>query len=420
VAEVLHIFTSAAVNYLPKVRILCRSIRQFHPEAVVHLALADERPRWLRTEDEPFDSILGIEQLHIPDYRPWSFTHSIVELSTAIKPFALKHLLNLPDCGTVLYFDPDMVLFSRVDDILATLERSNLALTPHQTKPEQTLDAIVDNEVASLKHGIFNLGFIGVSNAAEGKRFADWWAERTYHLCRAEVENGLFTDQKWVNFAPVFFDGVAIVKSSRHNVATWNLTTRRLTGDFQNGFQVDGEPLGFYHFTGFDSGAHRVMAIKNASASPAVQQLISWYEREIAIADRDPISEWPWAFGHFSDGTFIEPGHRWFYRENRDLQRAFPDPYDARAGRLTYLGWCNSEGKLRYPDVFSERGARRVGTAARIRSRVSFPTTMRLFLLLLSPRSGKALRARFLSVLRSEGLGGFAKRLHGPRGQRRV
>ena len=231
-AEALHVFTSAAVNYLPKVRILCHSIRRYHPEAVIHLALADERPQWLRTEDEPFDSILGIERLGIPDYRNWTFTHSIVELSTAIKPFALKHLLQLPDCATVLYFDPDMVLFSRVDDILATLAHSNLALTPHQTKPEQTLDAIFDNEIASLKHGVFNLGFIGVRNTAEGRRFADWWAERTYHLCWADVENGLFTDQKWINFAPVFFDGVAIVKSSRHNVATWNLTTRRMTGSF--------------------------------------------------------------------------------------------------------------------------------------------------------------------------------------------
>ena len=320
----------------------------------------------------------------------------------------------------MLYFDPDMVLFSRVDDILATLERNNLALTPHQTKPEQTLDAILDNEVASLKHGIFNLGFIGVTNTPEGRRFADWWAERTYHLCRAEVENGLFTDQKWVNFAPVFFDGVAIVKSSRHNVATWNLTTRRMTGDFQTGFQVDGEPLGFYHFTGFDSGAHRIMAIKNASASPAVQQLIAWYEGEIAVAERDPISEWPWAFGHFSDGTPIEPVHRWFYRENRDLQRTFPDPYDAGADRPGYLGWCNSEGKLSYADVFSGRDTRRTGYAARLRSGVSVPTAIRLALLLLSPRSGKALRARFRSVLRTEGWRGFARRLHGPRGQGRM
>jgi hypothetical protein len=416
VAEVLHVFTSAAVNYLPKVRMLCRSIRQHHPEAVIHLALADERPQWLRTEDEPFDSILDPGALDIPDFRAWSFTHSIVELSTAIKPFALKRLLDLPDCGSVLYFDPDMVLFSRVDDILAALERGNLALTPHQTRPERTLDAIIDNEVASLKHGIFNLGFIGVRNTAEGRRFADWWAERTYHLCRAEVENGLFTDQKWLNFAPVFFDGVAIVKSSRHNVATWNLTTRRMTGSLDTGFQVDGEPLGFYHFTGFDSGAHRIMAIKYATASPAVQQLIAWYEAEIAIADRDPVSQWPWAFGRFSDGTPIEPGHRWFYRERRDLRRAFPDPYDAGPDRLTYLGWCNSEGKLRYPDVFSARGARRMPLASRMRSRVSFPTAIRLLLLLLSPGSGKALRARFMSVLRNEGLVGFARRLHGRRG----
>ena len=415
-AEVLHIFTSAAVNYLPKVRILCRSLRQHHPEAVVHLALADERPQWLRAEDEPFDSILGIEELGIPDWRAWSFTHNIVELSTAIKPFALKRLLQRPDCRAALYFDPDMVLFSRVDDILAALESSNLALTPHQTKPEQTLDAIVDNEVASLKHGIFNLGFIGVRNSAEGRRFADWWAERTYHLCRAEVENGLFTDQKWVNFAPVFFDGVAIIKSSRHNVATWNLTTRRMTGSFERGFRVDDEPLGFYHFTGFDSGAHRIMAIKNASASPAVQELIAWYEREIAVADRDPISEWPWAFGRFSDGTPIEAGHRWFYRESPDLQQTFPDPYEVPKERMGYLGWCNSEGKLRYPDVFTEHGARRLPFAAALRSRVSLPATLRLLLLLLSPRNGKALRARAASVFRSEGLGGFARRLHGRRG----
>ena len=234
-------------------------------------------------------------------------------------------------------------------------ERSNLALTPHQTKPEQTLDAIFDNEVASLKHGVFNLGFIGVRNTAEGRRFADWWSARTYQLCWADVENGLFTDQKWINFAPIFFDDVSIIKSSRHNVATWNLTTRRMTGSFASGFEVDGEPLGFYHFTGFDSGAHRIMAIKNAAASPAVQELISWYEGEIAVADRDPISEWPWAFGRFSDGTPIEPGHRRLYRDHSDLQRAFPQPYDAGTERSSYLGWCKSEGSDAIPSCSGKR-----------------------------------------------------------------
>jgi hypothetical protein len=411
----LHIFTCAAVNYLPKVRILCRSIRVHHPEAVIHLALADERPEWLQAKGEPFDAILEIAGLGIPDWRTWTFTHSIVELSTAIKPFALKRLLALPDCATVLYFDPDMVLFSRVDDILTTLATSNLALTPHQTKPEQTLEAIVDNEVASLQHGIFNLGFIGVRNTEEGRRFADWWSQRTQFLCRAEVANGLFTDQKWINFAPVFFDGVAILKSPRHNVATWNLTTRRMSGDFDSGFSVDGESLGFYHFTGFDSGAHRIMAIKNAATSPAVQTLIAWYAREIEVADHDPVSQWPWAFGRFSDGTCIEWAHRWLYRESPDLRKAFPDPYDAAATGSTFLGWCRTEGQLRYPKLFSSHPDFDAAHVPKLSSRVSFGAMMRLSLLMLSPRAGKPLRGRLYRMFRREGLRGLTRRLPGKR-----
>jgi hypothetical protein len=98
------------------------------------------------------------------------------------------------------------------------------------------------------------------------------------------------------------------------------------------------------------------------------------------------------------------------------LRQAFPDPYAVPEKRMGYLGWCNTEGKLRYPDVLSEHGARRFPFAPRLRSRVSFPATLRLVLLLLSPRSGKALRARCARVLRSEGLGGMARRLQGRRG----
>jgi hypothetical protein len=410
-AEKLHIFTSAAVNYLPKVRILCRSLKRHHPEAIVHLALADVRPGWLGAQGEPFDHILDIGELEIPNWKAWSFTHNIVELSTAIKPFALRHLLRQPGTGTVLYFDPDTVLFSRVDDILAMLQSANVVLTPHQVAPEQTLEAILDNEVASLKHGIFNLGFIGVRNTEEGRRFADWWADRVYRLCRAEVESGLFTDQKWINFAPVFFDGVAIVKSARHNVATWNLTTRRVMGSFESGFYVDGEPLSFYHFSGFDSGAHRIMAVKNAATSPPVQHLIRWYDDEIAIAEGDPVSKWPWAFGQFSDGTPIAAAHRFLYREHPDLQVAYPNPYDADAGKATFLHWCNTEGRLHYPKLLSASGLH-LAHKAPLRATVSFGTAIRLLRLLLSPKTGKALRGKVTGIVRREGIGGVARRLH--------
>ena len=407
----LHVFTSAAVNYLPKVRALCRSVRKHHPEAMIHLALSDERPAWLTTKDEPFDEILAPFELGIPRWRGWTFGHSIVELSTAIKPFALKTLLARDDCAKVLYIDPDIVVFSRLDDILATLDTANLALTPHQAKPEKTYQNVLDNEVTSLRMGVFNLGFIGVANTDEGKRFADWWAERCYHFCRAEVHNGLFTDQKWINFAPVFFDGVAIVRAPRHNVATWNLTTRALTGNLREGMRVDGEPLGFYHFTGFDSGAHRIMAVKNAGGNAAVQELIGWYERETQPARGDPARDWPWAFGRFSDGTPVKPAHRWVYRERKDLQAAFPDPYDNTSSGLSYYEWCDTEGRLRFPEYFGKADGPAPMSPFPSSGSVPPAIALRLFFLLFAPRGGRSLRQRLRRTLRTEGWGGIARRL---------
>lgn len=411
----LHVFTSAAVNYLPKVRTLCHSIRRHHPEAVIHLALADERPDWLVAEGEPFDDVIEIAALGIPNWRPWTFKHNIVELSTAIKPFVFRHLFTLADCTQALYFDPDMVLFSRVDDILGELAGANLALTPHQTVPEESYEAVIDNEIGSLKWGIFNLGFIGVRNTAEGRRFVDWWAARTYEFCRADVANGLFTDQKWLNFAPVFFDGVAIIRSPRHNVATWNLTTRRMTGDARSGYRVEGEPLGFYHFTGFDSGAHLVMAGKNASGNEAVRGLIDWYVRETAPARDDPVNRVPWAFGRFADGTPIEDRHRWVYRERPDLQYAFPDPYDNASDKLTFLGWCETEGRLRFPALFA-KDAPTPQDARAERPGISLGVGLRMLALMFAPRAGRSLRQRLMRLIRREGLGGVARRLRGQHG----
>jgi hypothetical protein len=277
------------------------------------------------------------------------------------------------------------------------------------------MEAVLDNEVTSLRVGVFNLGVIGVRNTPEGRRFAQWWGERTYEFCRAEIHHGLFTDQKWINFAPIFFEGVAIVNTSRHNVATWNLTTRKFTGDLAHGFEVDGQPLGFYHFTGFDSGAHKVMAVKNAKGNQSVQELIAWYEKETAPVRGDAVNQWPWAFGRFSDGTPVQPHHRWMYRDGIDLQRAFPDPYLTGGEQMSFTEWCKSEGRVRYPHFFAKDGGSAMMSPPPRHSGLSPLMAVKLFLLMFTPRTGKSLRQRLVRVLRREGLGGIARRLRSAR-----
>jgi hypothetical protein len=347
----IHVFTSAACNYVPKISMLVESIRRHHPDWRIHIALADERPDGSDLLRTGVDEVHALPELGIPHWRPWAFCHSIVELATAIKPFALQKLLARPGCSGVVYLDPDIVLFSPLSEVEARLGSASVALTPHLVDPDASVEAVIDNEIASaLQHGIYNLGFIAVSASGEGMRFARWWADRTYRFCRADIPNGLFTDQRWVDLAPAFFEGVEVLRSRRLNVATWNLTTRRLEGTVPEGLRVNGEPLGFYHFTGFDSGAHGTMAWKNARDQPAVAELIRWYQRALARCDSDPLCAVPWAYGCFDDGTEIPRAARLVYRDRVDLQRAFTDPFDAGAGG--FKAWWSTQARHEYPGIF--------------------------------------------------------------------
>lgn len=415
----IHVFTSAAFNYIPKVRMLFRSLRKLHPEWRLYLALADEARPEIDLTKEPFDEVVTVADLAIPDWKGWAFCHNIVELATAIKPFMLARLLDLPGSKKVLYLDPDMVAFSRLDDIVDALDHANIVLTPHQTRPETSLAAVMDNEICSLKHGIYNLGFIAVAATDVGREFANWWSQRVYHFCRADIPNGLFTDQRWIDLVPAFFADVAIMRSSRHNVATWNLTTRQLSQSDSGQYLVDGEPLGFYHFTGFDSGAHRIMATKNAGDNAAVRQLIDWYAKETEQLAKDPLAAVPWAYGRHTDGTSITKALRIVYRERVDLQRAFPDPFDA----TTYLAWWKSYARREFPDFF--RKETEEAALARFASRltpgfrggsdgVDWAKISGILRRALSqPKTGLEVSRRGWEVLRNEGLRGVKRRLLG-------
>lgn len=326
----VHAYTSITANYLPKARVLAHSVKRVDPSVTFHLILSDNLPEGFNLELEPFDTVIYAEDLAIDNFDAWVFSHAVVELCTAVKGAALEYIFEQYNADQVFYFDPDMAVFARLDDLSAALAQHSIVLTPHQTEPEQSVAAIMDNEMASLKYGVFNLGFLGVNNVPEGRRFARWWNERLLAFCRDDRASGLFTDQKWVNLAPCFFENIGILRSPAYNVATWNLTTRKASGSLADGIYMNNEQLGFYHFSGFDSGAQEVMLKKYASDSPVLFELRQWYIDECSNNGQEALGKLPSKYAFYDDGTTISNQERFLYRNREDLKKAFPNPFSTQ------------------------------------------------------------------------------------------
>ena len=332
------VFTSIAANYLSKARVLANSVKRFAPNAHFCLMLVDDTPPDFLLDSEPFDSILSLNDLELDNPRAWAFSHSVVELCTAVKGLAVRRLFEDDAVERVFYFDPDTVLFGRFQELEEQLAHVSILLTPHQSEPEADIEAVLDNEIASLKHGVFNMGFFGVANTPEGLRFAEWWSERLRHFCLDDIRRGLFTDQKWANLIPCFFEDYQVIRSPAFNVATWNITTRNVEGSMNKGFSVNGEPLAFYHFSGFDSGDQELMLNKYGASSRALRELREWYIAACQSVGQNEAGSRPYGYACFCDGENITPAHRRLYRSRVDLQRAFPDPFSVEPGN-SYRDW---------------------------------------------------------------------------------
>ncbi len=339
----VYAFTSICLNYLPKALVLAETLKKHNPHVRFCLLVNEPIPAGLLDSFNIFDEVATIDDLDIPDKQAWLFGHSVVELCTAVKGFFMLQLLERPECSTAFYFDPDIAVFSSIDVLLNALKDSSILLTPHQTEPEETIETIIDNEICSLKHGIYNLGFLGVKSSSEGLRFARWWRDRLLRFCRADIPAGLFTDQRWIDLVPAFFTDFHILRHPGCNVCTWNLTHRRLEGELSKGLTVNGQPLIFYHFSSFDNGGQEIMLNKYGKHMPAALVLRRWYLARTTRPEDKAFSNRRWRYNYFTNGEPITGDQRRLYRDRADLQQAFPDPFTVVAPGSGFYYWYQVE-----------------------------------------------------------------------------
>jgi hypothetical protein len=101
-----------------------------------------------------FDPI-PMSVLKLPFGDEFFFQYTILELNTAVKPWALEYLLDQGH-QQVVYIDPDIYLYEPLSDVFALLEGgASVVLTPHLLAPVE--DTLAPGDLAIRRVGTYNL-----------------------------------------------------------------------------------------------------------------------------------------------------------------------------------------------------------------------------------------------------------------------
>lgn len=370
-SERTTVFTIVSRNYLHFALNLMASVAQHLPGTRRVIVLCDDADD---VPTPPADvELIGIDSLGIAHVDRMVVQYTILELNTAIKPFAFTHLFGRPATERVIYFDPDIQLYGSGEGLHRRLDAAEVVLTPHLTAP--LADERNPSDLAILQSGTYNLGFLALRGSEHTHGLLQWWQRKLVRDCVVDIPRGLFTDQKWMDLVPGIHPSVHIERNPGWNVAYWNLAHRDVQGDESSGYTVNGEPLFFFHFSGYSPGSRLISKHQDRftleACTPAVQGLFAAYERSVVAHGRERFAALPYAFAALADGTVLPDCARQLIREDIDWSAALPDfrsaegarflidylltPVDAKAPPLTHLALqlyrSREDLKMAFPDV---------------------------------------------------------------------
>ena len=311
------VFTIVSKNYISYARTLLDSVAKVHPEYDIYLCLADRLDGYFDDVNESF-KVITSDKIRIPNFIDMTLRYDIMEFNTAVKPFMFRWLFDNTDLDVVIYLDPDIHVYSRLDQLETELEQgASLVLTPHITRPLE--DGKSPNDYHMLQSGVFNLGFMAARRCQETLSYIDWWGRRLMTHCASDVSNNLFTDQKWCDLAPCFLDRLKVLKDPGYNVAYWNLAQRKVGCTSEGEWSVDGQSLAFFHFSGISADQRRLVS-KHQNRFEwddigSCQPLFEDYLDAMISAGWKTSKHWPYAYSEIPGAFKVPSLVRQLYRQ---------------------------------------------------------------------------------------------------------
>jgi len=331
--------TISARARLPMARVIAASLQRWNPGVPCFVLLADEPGEGAIAADEPFELLLA-RDLGVPGFERLAFRSEREELSYALTPYLLRHLLAREELDAVVFLKQESLVVGDLAPVAAPLASSSVVLTPHLLTPLDGPDA-VDRELLVSCAGIFNGGVLGVAAREPGPAFLDWWAERIGGRCVHDLAAGIHYEQRWLDHVPALFDDVHVLRDPVANVGHWNMRERRVEVEGDQ-VLVDGRRGSVVRFSGYEPEHPERVTKYHEHPSPAeiggAAEVLERYRAALLAAGHAAALTEPYAYDRFADGVAIPALARDLYRDlDDDEAAAFGDPFASGPG--TFRAW---------------------------------------------------------------------------------
>lgn len=334
--------TVATREQVPAARVLRDSFLSNHPGSSFTILVLD-RPELLggveRAEYRtPTD--IGVDAV---EYARLAMACTADQLRAVLRPRLLAWLLE--SGSTVLYLEPEVQIFGRFDEVLATLTyQQPVALAPRVLLPLRA-DGLRPSAADLAGSGTFDPNLIAVAPGSE--QFLALWSGQ---VDADPASAGTFTEG-----VPALIDH-QVLRDPGIGLSVFNAGQRTVDETDSRRYLVDGCALRSVHFDGFEPERPWLLSAAYAdrprvllSEHPLLARLCAGYRNALVASGYPRQQEHP--FDRLPDGSAIPPSLRtaylraWSHARN-DGSEVVPSPFETGDGDAVdrFLAWaCEAE-----------------------------------------------------------------------------
>ena len=280
-------FTVCSVSHLGQAKTMADSFIEHNPGYQMKIGIVDRIAERIDVSQFADYELIEIEQVGIPDLDKLIQKYDVFEMCGLIRPYLAEFLFNrYEDLQKLIYIDTDILVFGTFESVIADLETHDIVITPHAFQPFPE-DGLYPKEITFNNAGLYNSGFFAVKRSESGSAFLEWWQQRLSEYGAVNFMDGMFVDQLWLNFVPLFFDKVLVSKDLGLNAGYWNLHERSISEVGNKFFVNEKYPLIFFHYSGYKLDAPDKISVHtdrfDLTIRPELRPIFAAYHQGLTV-----------------------------------------------------------------------------------------------------------------------------------------